>query len=127
MGRMKILANQLAHLAFTQYADAALNHGVGVGQYVVMPDHVHVFVRLSGSVRLGMWVRGLKRTVGKVLSVETGVDRLWQPGFFDHLLRNDESYAEKWRYVRDNPVRQGLVEKWEDWPYRGDSVIIDRA
>jgi hypothetical protein len=23
-------------------------------------------------------------------------------------------------YVRDNPVRAGLVESWEDWPYRGE-------
>ena len=44
----------------------------------------------------------------------------WQKGFFDHVLRSDESYAQKWEYVRDNPVRAGLVKKWEDWPYWGE-------
>ena len=43
----------------------------------------------------------------------------WQEGFFDHLLRSGESYAEKWNYVRMNPVRAGLIEQSEDWPYAG--------
>ena len=33
--------------------------------------------------------------------------------------RNDESYAGKWGYVRENPVRKGLAARWEDWPYQG--------
>ena len=46
--------------------------------------------------------------------------RAWQDGFFDHLLRSGESYAEKWNYVRMNPVRAGLVARPEDWPYSGE-------
>ncbi len=53
--------------------------------------------------------------------------RFGSPGFFDHLLRNDESYAQKWEYVRQNSVRAGLVESPEDWPYQGEIVYIDRA
>jgi REP element-mobilizing transposase RayT len=51
----------------------------------------------------------------------------WQPGFFDHVLRNDESYTQKWKYVRENPVRAGLVSRADDWPYQGEFVVIDRA
>jgi len=47
--------------------------------------------------------------------------------FFDHLLRNNESYAQKWEYVRENPVRAGLVHCSEDWSYQGEIVYIDRA
>jgi hypothetical protein len=42
----------------------------------------------------------------------------WQPGCFDRLLRSDESLHDKWLYVEENPVRAGLVTRWEDWPYR---------
>jgi putative transposase len=52
---------------------------------------------------------------------------LWQPGFSDHLLRNDESYSQKWEYVQENPVRAGLVQQWNHWPYQGEFVVIDRA
>ncbi len=51
----------------------------------------------------------------------------WQEGFFDHLIRNPESYEEKWSYVRENPVRAGLVDSAERWPYAGEIVSIDRA
>jgi len=46
----------------------------------------------------------------------------WQRGCFDRLLRSDENLQRKWIYVMDNPVRQGLVQKAEDWPYYLDFV-----
>lgn len=41
----------------------------------------------------------------------------WQRDFFDHRIRQHESHEEKAAYIRNNPVRAGLVEKPEDWPY----------
>ena len=41
----------------------------------------------------------------------------WQSGSFDRLLRTEESAQAKWEYMRENPVRAGLVARWEDWPY----------
>ena len=73
-----------------------------------------------------MAIKGLKRTIWKELPTKPNA-AFWQPGFFDHLLRNDESYAQKWEYVRQNPVRAGLVKSAEDWPYQGEVVRIDRA
>jgi hypothetical protein len=48
-------------------------------------------------------------------------------GFFDHVLRSNESYAQKWTYVRENPLRAGLAKSAEQWPYQGEIVYIDRA
>jgi hypothetical protein len=44
---------------------------------------------------------------------------LWQREYFDHVLRSGESYAQKWDYVRENPVRAGLVTSWDHWRYVG--------
>jgi len=52
---------------------------------------------------------------------------MWQEGFFDHILRNDESMRQKWEYIRQNPVRAGLITDPKDWPYQGEIVVIDRA
>ena len=49
---------------------------------------------------------------------------LWQPEFFDHLLRTPASYGEKWNYVRENPVRAGLVQRAQDWPYAGECEYL---
>ena len=67
---------------------------------------------------------------GKVSGTDTATPAsatLWQPGFFDHLLRTAESYEQKWHYVRENPVRTGLVIRVEDWPYQGEIVGLDRV
>jgi putative transposase len=48
----------------------------------------------------------------------------WQEGFFDHVLRSSESYAQKWEYVRMNPVRAGLCAATEDWPYQGEIIHL---
>jgi hypothetical protein len=42
-------------------------------------------------------------------------------------LRGEESYGQKWNYVRESPVRAGLVMRAEDWPYSGEIVVIDRV
>jgi putative transposase len=42
----------------------------------------------------------------------------WQEGCFDRLLRSDESLSDKWEYLRQNPVRAGLVANPEDWPFQ---------
>jgi putative transposase len=91
-----------------------------------MPDHFHFFIRGDQTFVLANWVKGLKRTMSRAFPKEQPRS-LWQPGFFDHLLRNDESYAQKWEYVRENPVRAGLVKFAQDWPYQGEIVHIDRA
>jgi putative transposase len=121
--RQALLANDACHEALRAYAERGSDDfGVAMGRYVIMPDHVHLFVAIPDDMDLGRWVKGLKRAIGKALSRR----RLWQPGFFDHLLRSDESYEQKWEYVRLNPVRAGLVSREEDWPYQGEVVRIER-
>jgi len=125
--RQKIRELATAHRAFGFYVRRARDEfGVVVGRYVMMPDHVHLFVRGNNDFNLARWVSGLKRAMSIPLG-GTKKRPLWQPGFFDHILRNDESYNQKWEYVRENPVRAGLVSLADDWPYQGEFVFIDRA
>jgi hypothetical protein len=46
----------------------------------------------------------------------------WQEGFFDHILRSQESYSQKWDYVRMNPVRASLSQTPDEWPYQGEII-----
>ncbi len=77
--------------------------------------------------RLGIWIRGLKRGISDALAGQYDSSGLWQPGFFDHIIRHSESYREKWEYVSQNPVRAGLVECAEEWPFQGELTVIDRV
>jgi putative transposase len=125
--RRKVLASGAVHKAFVRFAtNAYLDHSVAVGRYVIMPDHVHLFVCGPHGFQLGRWVAALKQYLGKRIQTPQA-SPMWKRGFFDHLLRSDESYAQKWNYVRYIPVRAALVTNPDDWPYSGEIVLIDRA
>ena len=88
-----------------------------------MPDHVHFFcaecatgAKHALSRFVGSWKEWTAKELSRDLSLPAPV---WQERFFDHVLRSDESYAEKWAYVRENPVRAGLASTWAAWPYQG--------
>ena len=87
-----------------------------VGEYVIMPDHVHLFARpcCAGEHGLRMWVAWWKRLVARELGMS-----VWQPGVWDVRMRSAETYAEKREYVRQNPVRAGLALSPDEWSYRG--------
>ncbi len=136
LGRQPILACDVVHDAWVAYTEKGVGFGVGVGRYVVMPDHIHAFVRIGPEMRLKRWSAGVKRALGIALKsagvrpyccAESGLKSYWQPVFFDRLLRHDDSYAQKWGYVHENPVRAGLVDCSDDWLYQGEIVLIDRA
>jgi REP element-mobilizing transposase RayT len=126
--RKRFLACDDVHAVFALFAKRAeTSFNVAVGRYVIMPDHVHLFVRGAHDFRLGHWVGLLKQFLGKAAKLPRAKTHLWQEGFFDHVLRSNESYAQKWNYVRENPVRAGLVKSAADWPHQGEIVYINRA
>ncbi|PYL99683.1 MAG: hypothetical protein DMF19_11765 [Verrucomicrobia bacterium] len=88
-----------------------------------MPDHLHAFVGLDDQkIDPPGWIKSLKNTLSKALRFDGIPAPHWQKDFFDHVLRSEESYEEKWHYVRENPVRAGLVKRWQDWPFRSENL-----
>jgi putative transposase len=89
-----------------------------------MPVHIHLFIYLPSDVWLDRWIQSLRSVLGKRL-LSLGVAKPhWQPGFFDHVLRSEESYSQKWEYVRQNPVRAGLCAHPDEWPFQGEIVRL---
>jgi len=88
-----------------------------------MPDHVHLVLTplrdeqgwpyaLSAILKL---IKGVSaRSVNKLLGSSGPV---WQEESFDHVLRSNESFQAKAEYIRQNPVRRGLVKRPEDYPW----------
>lgn len=91
-----------------------------------MPDHLHVFVATDDEkITLSDWMKSLKTTISKALRLNGVAPPHWQKTFFDHVLRSDESYSEKWNYVRENPVRAGLARNVVDWPFIGEIFSLE--
>ena len=79
---------------------------------LIMPDHVHLILAFPEiGQRVQTIVSKWKEWSAKSLGIQ------WQRDFFEHRLRKEESFREKADYVLANPMRAGLVTRWEDWPY----------
>jgi putative transposase len=78
---------------------------------LLMPDHLHMLVSTPWNMEMAKVVGSWKQWLSREYRIK------WQENFFDHRLRRDESGEQKWHYIRDNPVRAGLVENPEDWPW----------
>ena len=62
--RKRIPSLDVAQTVLEQYAHRAIeNFNVALGRYVIMPDHVHLFVRSGRDVTLSSWIGGLKRAM----------------------------------------------------------------
>jgi len=79
---------------------------------LAMPDHLHGLFEFPGEKTMGKAIAAFKSWMAKSKGIR------WQRDFFDHRLRSWESSAEKAHYIRLNPVRAGLCEKPEDWPFQ---------
>ena len=128
--RRAVLArDEIAEILIEEWDVAHKRHGWAVGRYVIMPDHVHFFCRPELGARklsefIGAWKRWTSRRItalgGPRSATAATVTAIWQREFFDHVLRSSESYSEKWNYVFDNPVREGLVSNAQEWRYAGE-------
>ena len=117
-----------------------------VGRYVIMPDHVHLFCAPGRTPMpsLRQWVEFWKSRIARRVSLISGgptsasaipenpdgvepvppgdrkTVKLWQRDFWDTQLRSRAHYDEKWSYVRMNPVRRGVAQMPDDWPFQGE-------
>ena len=102
--------------------------------WVVMPDHVHALIHPDVTVasvrrilsafktRTARLLLGRIRDVGdpvlKVLIDRTGGHHFWMPGGgYDRNIHSREEFYEKADYIEQNPVRRGMVQRPEDYPW----------
>lgn len=80
---------------------------------VVMPDHLHLVVRLGATIPLGGCIKSFK---GRLATTLRGRGLSWQEGYYDRRLRDAEELRAMFLYVFLNPYRAELVKGDEHWP-----------
>jgi REP-associated tyrosine transposase len=106
-------------------ADALLSHAranaFAVPAYCLMPDHAHIImVGTQENSSLCEFVKDWKQASGFQWS-QRGNGKLWQIGYWDRVLREDEAILSVARYVIENPVRAKLVREPAEYPLLGSS------
>jgi putative transposase len=83
--------------------------------YVVMPEHVHLLVTEPERGTLASAVQAIKQSVARRLIGNR--QHFWQARYYDFNVWTRNKRIEKLKYIHRNPVKRGLVEKPEDWPW----------
>jgi putative transposase len=120
--RVNALANERFHEALCATMIEA--NAWRVSSYVVMPDHLHLFAIPNSVPIMGIepWARFVKRRISWRLGAHPEWD--WQAGCWDTQMRNRGGYEEQLSYTRMNPVRKGLAECPESWPWKGEGEPV---
>ena len=85
--------------------------GLNIDVYAIMPNLVHILFTSPGETRgapgasrptalVSRMVAAIKRFSNR----DAGID-LWQPSFYDHIIRDQTDYLTKWNYIDTNPAR----------------------
>lgn len=140
--RFWIFVRRSSHQPRTSLCDIAIQNldfyrkkfGFLLHGYVIMPDHVHLLLTVSRTGTISEIMRDWKHRIAFEMNRRSGWSgRVWQRDFWEHSIRNAPDFRQKMNYIHMNPVRAGLVEKAEDWPYssaawyrgKGGSIHID--
>ena len=90
---------------------------------MVLPDHVHVLVQPLlkdgvGAFDLAEIIHSVKRH--SALTINRARDDQgpwWQDERYDRIVRDDAEFLEKWEYIRNNPLKEGLASSPEEYPW----------
>jgi putative transposase len=113
-------------LVVSELQRASDNHQFVVFAYCLMPDHLHLVTEgSSGASNCLAFAHMFKQRTAFQWRQQRG-ESLWQPGFYDHVLRDAEDTRAVVRYVLENPVRAKLVASPQDYRYSG-SLVYERT
>lgn len=84
--------------------------------WVVMPDHFHWLLELKNGSLSRVVARTKSRACVVVNDLQGRTGSIWQRGFHDHAIRQEEDLKGLARYLILNPVRAGLTERVGDYP-----------
>ncbi len=89
----------------------------GIETYVIMPNHIHMLVRITGGP---MWasaptgsIPSLVRSFKTLVTKSVG-QPLFQRSYHDHIVRNEQDYRDAWQYIENNPAQWRLDELYSD-------------
>jgi putative transposase len=86
--------------------------------FCIMPDHYHLLFCLLGEKTLSESLESTNKFSSREINKHRGSKgRFWQDGFHDRRCRDEDDIDDMATYIEHNPVRRGLVDFAEEWPY----------
>ena len=110
--------DKMARLFMSILADNRKKAHFLLHEFVAMPDHFHLILTPAPDVSLEKAVQFIKGGFSFRAKKDLGVSCLiWQEGFKNHRIRDEDDYVKHREYIRNNPVKAGLANTPEEYPY----------
>jgi len=93
---------------------------------VILPDHLHMIITPRNAQDYPKIVRAIKYNFSIQLSKDEeqsmarhkkGMNPIWQKRYYEHTIRDEKDYLRCIEYMKNNPIKHGLVENSEGWKY----------
>jgi putative transposase len=89
--------------------------------YVILPDHFHWLMKVDDSSgNFSKIMHSVKRNFTqnykRAHNIQISIS-IWQRGFWDHVIRDENDLERHFDYIHWNPVKHGYIVKPEEWPY----------
>jgi REP element-mobilizing transposase RayT len=108
--------------ALAQIVQSAAKRAFAIFVYCFMADHLHLLVEgQSEEADLVAFAKDIKRRIAYYYP-RTDDEPVWQKGYFERVLRDDEATLTVAKYILENPVRKGLVREPRDYPFSGSMI-----
>ena len=117
--RKPLFANYLnARLIARELALFSKSNSLNTICYVIMPDHIHWLLQLNSDSNLSNLIRKFKNiTTYKLNKLYGAKGKIWQSNYYDHKIRSNDDLICQARYIVANPLRAGLVDNIQKYPY----------
>ena len=130
-GRQPLFAddNHLAILRETM-REVKKIHPFQMRAYVFIPDHFHLLLRVGNETDISRTLQSIQRNFTLNYKAATGIQgrvKVWQRGFWDHVIRDERDYLNHMHYIHFNPVKHGLVTKPADYPHSSFHEYVRRG
>jgi len=95
-------------------------HPFKMHAYALMPDHFHLLIFVPATSTISKIMQSIQWNFTmeyKKLHRITTPTKLWQRGFWDHVIRDGRDYENHFHYIHYNPVKHGYVTRTGDYPH----------
>jgi putative transposase len=97
-------------------AERRTEHRFVLTAWVLLPDHWHAIFFPASPLTIALVMECIKvSSTFRINAARRERGKLWQPRYYDRVLRTVKEYREKVDYIHQNPVRARLVRRAEDW------------
>ena len=122
-GRSLFQTDLMASLFIDVIRSSMRSRKMIVHDFVVMPNHVHILLTIPGEMSIEKAMQLIKGGFSYRANKELGFcGEIWQRGFSDVRIVDEQSFEQHREYIENNPVRAGLVHSALE--YRAGSAYL---